>query len=88
MAEIKRLVLDVLIPNKLPLTVLTTRLSDAQGVDGVDLLIQEVERRVESAKITIVGTNLDFDELQGIIENAGASLKSVDRVSAGKQLVG
>ena len=87
MAGIKRLVLDVLIPNNLPLTVLTQKISGVNGVEGVDVLIQEGERKVENAKITIEGDNLDFDEIRKVIESAGASLHSVDRVSAGKRLV-
>jgi len=88
MAGIKRLVLDVLVPNNLPLTVLTHKISEVRGVEGVDVLIQEVERKVESSKITIEGDNLDFEEVRKVIEKTGATLHSVDRVSAGKRLVG
>ena len=88
MAGIKRLVLDVLIPINLPTTQLATSLSKVHGVEGVDVLIQEVERKVETAKITIEGENLDFGAVKSVLDEAGTSLQSVDRVTCGKRIVG
>ena len=61
MPTIKRLVLDVQKPINMPSNVLAMELSKLDGVDGVDLLIQDVDQKVESAKITIEGENIDFD---------------------------
>ena len=88
MTAIKRLVLDVLIPNNIPTDDLTVKLSSVHGVEGVDTLIQEVERKVETAKITIEGDNIDFAEVRKVLNEFGASLQSTDRVTAGKRIVG
>ena len=88
MTAIKRLVLDVLIPNNLPTDELTIKLSSARGVEGVDTLILEVERKVETAKITVEGDNIDFAEVKKVLSDFGASLQSIDRVTAGKRIVG
>lgn len=88
MTGIKRLVLDVLIPLNLPTSQLAVELSTVKGVEGVDVLIQEVERKVETAKITIEGENLDFGAVKSVLDKAGASLQSVDRVTCGKRIVG
>ena len=88
MIGIRRLVLDVLIPNNLPTDGLTVKLASVQGVDGVDILIQEVERKVETAKITIEGESIDFVEIRNVLHDFGASLQSIDRVTAGKRIVG
>ena len=88
MTAIRRIVLDVLIPNNIPIDDLTVKLASVHGVEGVDTLIQEVERKVETAKITIEGERIDFVEVRKILHDLGASLQSTDRVTAGKRIVG
>jgi len=88
MSGIKRLVLDVLIPNNMPIDELSLKLSQSKGVEGVDVLIQEVERKVEAAKITIEGDDLDFAAIREVFDQTGASLQSVDRVTCGQRIVG
>ena len=87
MTGLKRLVLDVLIPFEVPKIDFTTRLSNVKGVEGVDVLILEVERKVETAKITLEGENINFDEVKDILERTGASLQSMDRITCGKRIV-
>lgn len=88
MTGIKRLVFEVLIPLSLPTPELTKRLALIKGVEAVDLHIQEVERKVETAKITIEGDDLDFDMIKHLLESTGASLQSIDRVTCGKRIIG
>ncbi len=88
MTGIKRVVLDVLIPISLPSTQIAMSISKLAGVEGVDVLIQEVERKVETAKITIEGENLDFEAIRAVLDKAGASLQSIDRITCGKRIVG
>jgi hypothetical protein len=87
MSGLRKLVLDVLIPFEVPKIEFTKRLSEAKGVEGVDVLIQEVERKVETAKISLEGTEIDFEEIKDILEKTGASLQSLDRIVAGKRIV-
>lgn len=88
MSGIKRLVVDVLIPNNLPIEELSLKLSELKGIDGVDILIQEVERKVQASKITIEGDHIDFEGVKAAFNQMGASLQSVDRVTTGKRIVG
>jgi hypothetical protein len=88
MSGIRRLVVDVLIPNNMPIEELSLKVSELSGVDGVDILIQEVERKVQASRITIEGTNIDFNAVKEAFNQMGASLQSVDRVSCGKRIVG
>jgi hypothetical protein len=87
MTGIQRLVLDVVKPINMPSTALAAEISHAQGVESVDVFIQQVEQKVESAKVTIEGSNMLFDEIKEIIEKLGATVQSVDRVTAGKRIV-
>ena len=88
MSGIQRLVLDVLIPISMPSTMIAMDISKVKGVEGVDVLIQEVERKVETAKITVEGDNLDFEAIKAVLDKAGASLQSLDRITCGKRIVG
>lgn len=88
MTTIRRLVLDVMIPLNVPSSELALKLSRLTGVDGVDLLVTEVEHRIEKAKITMEGENINLDNVRGLLDKAGASLQGVDRISCGKRVVG
>lgn len=88
MTGIIRLVLDVLIPFEVSPVELSKNLSSIAGVEGVDILIVEVERRVETAKITIEGNDIDFEKIKGLLDMRGTSIQSIDRISSGKRIVG
>ena len=88
MTVIRRLVLDVMIPLNVPSSELALKLSRLSGIDGVDLVIIEVEHKIEKAKITMEGENISLDAVKSLLDKAGASLQGVDRISCGKRLVG
>ncbi len=87
MTEIRRLVLDVLKPHHPSIVELAKRLSAMEGISGVNCTLEEVDQETESIKITIEGTNIEYDELEQAISESGAVVHSVDSVSAGKKLV-
>ena len=62
-------------------------LAEQNGVDGVNISIYEIDRRVENAKITIEGHDLDYEDIVGVIEDNGGSVHSIDEVAAGKVLI-
>jgi len=84
---LRRIVLDVLIPLQVSDIVLIERLSKIKGVEAVDIVIKEIERKVETTSITIEGKNFDFKKIKEVIERAGASIQNIDRISAGKRLI-
>lgn len=85
--QIKRLVLDVLKPHNPSVVELSRKLSDLDGVLGVNCTLDEVDQETESVKITIQGTDIDYDEVEEAIRESGAVIHSVDSVSTGKMLV-
>ena len=87
MSGIKRLVLDVLKPHKPSILELAKAISKLTHVTGVNLSIQEVDTETETIKITVEGNNIDFEELEQVIEDMGAVIHSVDEVAAGTKLV-
>jgi len=87
MGNLRRLVLDVLKPLDPNIVTLVQVLADLEGVDGVNISIYEIDRRVENVKITIEGHNLRYDEIVAAIEENGGSVHSIDEVAAGMVLI-
>ena len=84
---IRRLILDVLKPHKPSVVELSEALSHLQGVEGVNVIIYEIDQQVENAKIIIAGNPLNFEDIKSKLEELGATIHSVDEVAAGKRIV-
>ncbi len=87
MGKLRRLVLDVLKPLDPSIVELVQLLADLEGVDGANISIYEIDRRVENAKVTIEGYDLRYEEVVSIIEENGGAIHSIDEVAAGKVLI-
>jgi len=81
---IRRLVLDVLKPHNPSVVELSEVLSELEGVDGVNIIIYEIDQQVDNAKIIIAGNRIDFESVKKKLEEMGATIHSVDEVAAGK----
>ncbi len=86
-AKVRRIVLDVLKPHDPSIVVLAQRLAGLPGVDGVNINIYEVDRMVENAKITAVGTDLSLEALVSEIADGGGTVHSIDEAVAGKVMI-
>ncbi len=86
-AKLRRVVLDVLKPHDPSICEVAQRLAELPGVDGVNINIYEVDRKVENAKITIEGTDLDFSIIVSTVEDAGGTIHSIDEAVAGKEII-
>ncbi len=84
---IKRLVLDVLKPHNPSVVELSEALSHLEGVEGVNVIIYEIDQKVENAKVIIAGSSIDFESIKKKLEEMGATIHSVDEVAAGKRIV-
>ena len=87
MGNLRRLVLDVLKPLEPSIEVLVQLLADLEGVDGANISIYEIDRRVENAKITIEGHDLRYEDISRVIEENGGAIHSIDEVAAGRVLI-
>lgn len=84
---IRRLILDVLKPHKPSVVELSEALSHLQGVEGVNVIIYEIDQQVENAKVIIAGNQLNFEDIKSKLEELGATIHSVDEVAAGKRII-
>ncbi|MHC1600987.1 MAG: DUF211 domain-containing protein [Candidatus Nezhaarchaeales archaeon] len=82
--SIKKLLIDALKPREIPITELSKAICSARGVDEVDIVVTEVDARTETVKITITGSDIDFDEISKIITENSAAIRSVDQVTVSK----
>ncbi len=87
MGMIKRIVLDVLKPHSPSIIELAERISDLEGVSGVNVSLDEVDAKTDSVKITIEGPNINYKLVEEAITSCGAEIHSIDGVSAGIKLV-
>lgn len=87
MGNLRRLVIDVLKPLEPSIVQLVQQLADFEGVDGVNISIYEIDRRVENAKVTIEGHNIPYQQIMELIEQNGGAVHSIDEVAAGKVLI-
>lgn len=86
-AKIRRIVLDVLKPHEPNIIELAQRLASLGGVDGVNISIYEVDRKVENAKITVEGSDLSYNDVLAIVEDAGGTVHSIDEAVAGQVVI-
>nr|MBC7245900.1 DUF211 domain-containing protein [Chloroflexota bacterium] len=87
MGKIRRLVLDVLKPHDPSIIQVAAELSELPGVEAVNISIYEMDRRVENAKITLEGTDLNYDQILKVIGENGGTVHSIDEVVAGRMII-
>ncbi len=79
--------LDVLKPLEPTIIQLAQQLSGLPGVEAVNISIYEIDRRVENAKITIEGHDIQYESVTEIIQENGGTVHSIDEVVAGKIII-
>jgi len=88
LAGLRRLVLDVLKPLKDPSIVdVALELSRIDGVEAVNITVNEVDVETLSLTVVVEGDNIDFERVRTILEEVGAAIHSIDQVVAGERLV-
>lgn len=86
-AKVRRIVLDVLKPHDPSIIEVSQRLASLPGIDGVNINIYEVDRKVENAKITVMGPDVDWLKVLEVIEDTGGTVHSIDEAVAGKVIL-
>lgn len=78
--------LDVLKPHIPNIVEFGQILSTVDNVMNVDINVEAVDEKTETVKILLEGKSLHFEEIKKSIEEFGAVVHSVDRVSIGKEI--
>lgn len=85
--KIRRIVLDTLKPMEPTIIEMAQSISLLDGVSAVNISIAEIDLKVENAKITVEGDDINYEELESIIQDLGGSIHSIDEVVAGKMII-
>jgi len=81
---IRLLVLDVMKPHKPSVIEYATALQDLDSVQGVNIIMLEIDKEVENIELHINGDDLDFEQIKTEIRNLAGAIHSIDQVVAGK----
>lgn len=87
MGKVRRLVLDVLKPHDPSIVTMAQQLSELAGVEAVNISIYEIDRKVENAKITLEGTDIEYEKVRQVINDDGGTIHSIDEVVAGRIII-
>lgn len=87
MAQIRRLVIDVLKPHEPPVLTFTQQVGGAESIAGINATLIELDKEVQNVKLTIEGEAIDYDAVEARIEDAGGTIHSVDQVACGEYIV-
>ena len=49
--------------------------------------IKELEKKVQTAKITVEGADLNMEKILAVLDSTGVSVKNIDRVSTGRRMI-
>lgn len=78
--RIVHIVLDVLKAHQPSLPEFASFVVELPGIKKVDISVVEMDEKTESLRITIYGTNIDYEELRSHMAKQGAVIHSVDQV--------
>jgi hypothetical protein len=87
MGAVRRLVLDTLKPHDPNIIELAQQISELPGVGSVNISIYEMDRKVENAKITIEGQDIQFSDVESLIRELGGTIHSIDEAVAGQTII-
>ena len=85
--SIKRLVLDSLKPRETSVIDLSRALCGVNGVKEVDITVTEVDAKTETIRLTIRGSNIDYEVLSKVMNEFGVAIRSIDEINVSKTKV-
>jgi len=84
LVHIKRMVIDSMKPRETTILDLSKALCGVTGVEEVDIMVTEVDEKTETIKLTIRGTDIDYDEVEKVMHENSAVIRSVDEINVSK----
>lgn len=85
--QIRKVIIDVLIPHTPDILAYAEKISDLEEVEGLTIGVVEVDERTKTLEMAIEGEGLSFSRIRETVEDLGGSIHSIDEVSAGSRIV-
>jgi hypothetical protein len=82
--QIRRVLIEALKPRETPLVELSQVICSIRGVDECDIVVTDVDAMTETIKLTIKGSNIEYDGISKVMHENGVSIKGVDEISVAK----
>jgi hypothetical protein len=82
--NIRRVLIEALKSRETSLVDLSQALCSANGVDECDIIVTDVDAKTETVKLTVRGSNIEYNEILKILQDNGVSVKGIDEVSVSK----
>jgi hypothetical protein len=77
-------VIDGLKPREITIVSLSKMLCSVSGVEEVSIVVTEVDTKTETVKLTITGSNIDYDSVVKAMSENSTVIRSIDEVTAAK----
>ncbi|MCA9620741.1 MAG: DUF211 domain-containing protein [Myxococcales bacterium] len=74
-------------PHEPDIITMAAHLADIDGIDSVNCNIVEIDKRVENARVTLVGDDIRYELVKAVVEELGGSVHSIDEVVAGAAII-
>ena len=81
---IRRLVVDSLKPRETSIIDLSQALAKVEGIEEVDITVTEVDVKTETIRLTIRGSNINYEAMSKVLSNHGATLRSIDEINVAR----
>ncbi|WP_090623296.1 DUF211 domain-containing protein [Natrinema salaciae] len=85
--SIRRLVLDVMKPQEPDILEFADTAADCSGVEAVNVMLIETDRKVQNLKFTVEGDGIDATALEEALVDLGGTVHSIDQVVCGDRVV-
>ena len=87
MVTARRLVLDLLKPHEPDVVTFADAVAGIDGVDGVNVVLVETDKEVQTVKMTVEGDPIRVDAVYETLEDLGAAVHSIDEAVCGERIV-
>ncbi|MGP3667033.1 MAG: DUF211 domain-containing protein [Candidatus Bathyarchaeota archaeon] len=83
---IRRIVVDSLKPRETPIIELSKALCHVDGVEEVDIAVTEVDVKTETIRLTITGSDINYENIAKVLSEYGVAVRSIDEINVSKKL--
>jgi len=82
--HIRRVLIEALKPREISLVELSQAICSVNGVEECDIVVADVDVKTETIKLTVRGSNIEYDGLSKVMHEYGISIKGMDEINVSK----
>jgi hypothetical protein len=82
---VKRILMDALKPRELSIVDLAKALGSVDQKGEVEIIVSEVDSKTETLKVTIRGSNIDYNLVSKIMDQYGVSIRGIDEINVAQE---